>query len=360
MRAMERPDLDELDDFDAPPPRRPIRGAGVVALVALAVIVAAELLVRMTSPQLAEPLVWRDWEAQNKAERMTELGRDNGASIVVLGSSMANAAFDAERFTHTVAPDRPAFNAALDGSDVRTVELWGRQFALPELRPDVVVIGVSSRELNDNGTRQDEVYQEFADAPAGRRLAGGGSALDRAEWWAGRASFLVRYRTVLRRPASAGSNEEQAFQGVSRLGTSDDILRRMDETYRVTPRFRRAAPRTVLRDFAVGGQQMDSLNRLVDDAESRGTDVLLVNMPVTDDLVEAHPGGAADYERFRSALREFAAEHSARLVDVGRSFPISEFRDQFHLNRAGRVRFTRLMIEDLCPVVAGSSCPSGR
>ena len=129
-----------------------MRGGRVSLSLLMVVLVlgGSELAVRAVSSKLQPPLLWVNREAQNKAVAMDALRRSKGgASVVFVGSSMTNAAADPALATRLLGVKRPAFNAALDGADLRALEFWTLRVVVPKLRPRAVVIGVSSREFNE-------------------------------------------------------------------------------------------------------------------------------------------------------------------------------------------------------------------
>jgi hypothetical protein len=179
------------------------RGLIVSIAVAVALMFGAELVVRAAASRLPEPLVWNDHEVQNKVARMDALGRQvAGASAVFVGSSSMNAAADPILTDRLIeARTRPAFNAALNGADLRSLEFWVTRVVLPKLRPQVVVLGTTSLELNDRGITQTDFFRKLKRSEGARRLLGDLGPRARAEAWAEDHSYLARYRTELRRPS---------------------------------------------------------------------------------------------------------------------------------------------------------------
>jgi hypothetical protein len=72
---------------------------------------------------------------------------------------------------------------------------------------------------------------------------------------------------------------------------------------------------------------------------------VLVEMPVTQDAIDAHPHGADDYRLFEQILGTFASR--TQVIDAHAWFEgTTEFADPFHLNSKGRARFTRQLDEE--------------
>lgn len=317
-------------------------------LIAAAALVVAELGVRAASGSLPQPLRWQDWEAQNKVTAMEALSARGGASVAFVGSSMMNAAIDPVAFASGARLDRPAFDAALNGADVRTLEAWTLGVVVPLLRPRVVVIGLSSRELNDRGRNQQQQYDLFLRSPDGRRAAGEEGPADTVRRWAERASYLIRYRTVLRRPfdGSPGGGSAPGAE-VDAFGTLRGIVRFAAPRYIVGADFRRRTTDQVLNDFSIGGVQSAALARLLNGLERRGITPVVVTMPVSADAIAMHPRGAPDYQRALTALRDFLRARSVHTIDLADAFPgTTLFSDPFHLTARGRQRFTDLVATD--------------
>jgi hypothetical protein len=327
----------------------------LVFAAALLLLVGAEGVVRAVQPRLREPLVWSDSEMQSKVERIDEIDRSNArTSVLFLGSSMVNAAADPVLASRLIGPGRePVFNGAFNGADARSLAFFTEHVALPRLRPRVVVIGASSVELNDNGITQDRFWDKLNDAPAARLAAGHGDVVERAEAWVEERSALVRYRTELRRPVTVLRGTSKKRASVSPLGVIGSLPEFHRRPYGIRPDFRFRTEQETYRNFALGGDQLRALDGLVGVLRGRGVDVVIVNMPVTDDALAMHPGGREDYERAARALETLARERDVRFVDMSSNFPSHDgFVDPLHLNAAGAKRFTERLVPVLRQLLA--------
>jgi hypothetical protein len=318
--------------------------------VAVVLVLLAELVVRALAPRLPEPLLWNDHEVQNKVARADALGRAGPASAVFVGSSSMNAAADPRLTDRLAATERPAFNAALNGADMRSMEFWITQVVVPELRPEVVVLGTTSLELNDRGTTQGDFFRRLMRSEGARRLTGRLGRRGRLEAWAEDRSYLFRYRTELRRPGTILNGDPAAARGRvgprGVLGAIPDFHKR---PYAVPAEFKRRTEEESYHDYTVGGSQLRALERLADTLERRSITLVLVKMPVTTDLVPLHPRGRRDYERYERALENFADSHAVEFVDAAAHIgDPTDFVDPIHLNARGMRTFTRL----LAPVIS--------
>lgn len=310
--------------------------------LAILLILLAELAVRVAEPKLQDPLLWPGWEAQNKVKAMEALETKGGASVVFVGSSMVNAGFNATIATPELGFDRPAFNAALNGSDLRATSIWTRKVVAPRLRPDIVVVGFNSGELNDHWNEPDSLYSRLIESPYGKRAAERGVLAEIDAWLIDR-SALVRHRSVLRKPMDAFKRERvQRAQGVDRLGR----LRALD-TFQQWPYSPGLSKQLgvwdkVFRNYRPGGAQFEALDLLVRDLTEKGIKVVLIRMPVTKDVLPLYPAGIADRERFNTVLASFVSTHPVTFIDgearIG--YDTKLFVDPLHLNAAGERDFT--------------------
>lgn len=318
------------------------RSAVLVVLVALGVLLLAEGTVRVLAGPLNEPQVWRDKETAAKAAQIAAVGEAGGADIVLLGSSMTNAAVDPVALARSLGTPRPVYNAALNGASVRSMATWLEEVVIPELQPRLVVVGLSSRELNGRGINQAEELSSFSSSPAIERLTGSGGWMGRLERAVDDASALFRYRTVLRRPLDAFDDAKGPPRPAQVL-LPNGVLRALhvfEKTdYRVTAAFRTRIAGRVLNDYAIGDAELAALADLLDTAGDAGVEVAVMLMPITADAVAMHPDGAEDQALFDATITTATEGH--RLIDLRRSFEdLSLFADPLHLNGRGRHDFT--------------------
>jgi hypothetical protein len=331
--------------------RRRIRNAIPLVLV---LVVLAELFVRALAPRIEDPLLWPDWEAQNKVAAMDKLASSRGgASVVFVGSSMVNAGVNPDLATKLLGLKRPAFNAALNGSDMRTTAIWTRHVVVPRLHPKIVVVGFNSGELNDHWQTPDSLYTKMLQSPLGRRAAGAGAGgvFARIDGWLIDHSYLVRYRSVLRNPweAAFGQNKAQITQAVDHVGRLNAIVKFQQRPYAPGLSRQLGIWDTVFRNYRPGGKQFAALDGMVRDLTAQGIKVVLVRMPVTKDVIPLHPKGQADRERFGAVLAAFVASHRVTFLNAEATIggSTSLFVDPLHLNLDGAKRVTTFVIETL-------------
>lgn len=278
---------------------------------------------------------------------MDALSLRGGAAVVFMGSSMTDYALDPKALSVSLGLRRPAFNASLNGAEARLMEFWLLNVVVPRLRPRAVVIGVSSRELNDRGRNARRAYEAVRGSYGGRSVATDRSPTERILAGAERLSALVRYRELLRTPTRLFKVERlQAALAVTRLGAPTHIRTR--GAFKQLPPFEGG--------FSVGGSAIHALERLVTRLRAERIRVIVVEMPMSPDGFLRHPNGIADYAQFHSALARLAVERDVDLVDLTPSFPTTEwFVDSLHLNAKGRTRFTVLITDHLRSALAAAA-----
>ena len=314
------------------------------ALVAVALIVAADLLVRAISPSFPPTDQWNNWEATNKVLAMKALGTRGGADIAFVGSSMMNAAADPALITRAIGSRRPAFNAALNGAGIEALDFWVLHEVVPLLHPRMVVIGVSSRELNDRASEPARFWRTMMRSPAAKAIEPS-TIKDRLFTWAGDISAIVRYRNVLRDPIAAAKSPGAKSTAVDALGTLHAIKTFVAGTYAITPAFLGRVVHQTITPYSTGGRQVTVLAHLVRSLAQLHIIPVVVKMPMSPDALPLHQHGAADYYAYEAALKRFVEQHpSVREVDMAALFSSTgEFRDPFHLNARGRLKFSTLL-----------------
>jgi hypothetical protein len=336
-----------------------LRRTSVTVLIILAAVACSELGLRAFAEGLREPLLYSNWEAQNKVSAMDALGETGGASVVFVGSSMVQTAADPELITRLLNLKRPAFNATLNGGDMRVAELWTRTVVVPRLHPKVVVVGFNTEALNDHGLPQEIVYRAMIRSPLGAGLDGRGTATDRFESWWTSHSYIVRYRFVLRHPYDAlrGQDTDKAAYAVTPLGTLTSVKELHERPYRPNPPVLASGPAgwvQQLADYTLGGRELAALDLLVRDLTARGIVVVIARMPVTKDYVPLHPNGQADRDRFTRMLDAFVASHPVIFFDAEAALGDSTalFVDPVHMSGEGSRIFSTRLAEVLKQVAA--------
>ena len=166
----------------------------IVGLSIVLLILAAEVVLRLLAARLPKPLDWHYWQAQAKVAAMEQLAQAGGASVAMVGSSLMNSAVDAEFLTEALGVKRPVFGAGLNVATMRTIERWTLGVVLPYLRPDFVVLGINTLELNDRSVVGERSLRLFEKSYGWRHLRRNPSRAQRLFGWLEDRVFLVRYR----------------------------------------------------------------------------------------------------------------------------------------------------------------------
>jgi hypothetical protein len=323
-------------------------------------LVVGEIILRLLQRSLRPLTEWQNWEMHHRIAALNDLARMGGASVVVVGSSMVNAAVDPDRLSALLDRTRPAFNAGLNGAGARLLELWTLRIVLPRLRPSVVVIGLGSHEVSSGNVIARRLLDSLLTSSGWRDLEGGGSFMDRLIRWFGKRSFLVRYRSYLGRRALFRDTPTRRSSTCRRLGTLRTLLLFRFRSYRIDDRQLKMWNQ-LLENFEVGEAEMTALGRLIEGVRAAGAIPVLIRMPVTGDWVQLHPGGRSDFEQFERTLSSFARERSVPYADLASKFlSLEDYADPVHLNGKGLLRFTNLLAVVIKDVEASPAAESYR
>lgn len=341
--SLQRPHTaDEL----TPPPatRRRRRRRRLTAVVGfLAVLLVAELGARvLLSRYLDAPDGWNLPRMHAQVEAMEELSGAGGTEVLLLGSSVVGSGLDPDLLGTASARYDRAFTLWLPGAPVRSLEVMYSELADPLLDPDVVVVGLTARELNASGDGQERNVQSLVTSPALRRVAGTESQLQALDRWASQRSALVRLRSTLRDPGRLVLALQAGKQ--DRSGGLPEPWKEARPPYEERPGHI-AQERRALTGYQADGVELDSLRRLVNEIRDDGARVVLVNMPVHRPSYDAlFPRGAADQAAYEAVLGELCTELQVECIDATtQPWTEQHFTNVNHLNRAGTESLTTLV-----------------
>ena len=298
-----------------------------VLLVALGAA-ALEVVARVLERRMPAYRYWHDQLTTGKWHQLRALRREPPVDVVLAGSSQMLMALDP-----TAMPFR-CYNAALYRAVPTVMAEWLAELVLPALRPRLVVWGVSILDLNDNGSFHSGVYERFSASPARR----GGLR----RWLLAHSAFARRWRVLLRRGPLPSADEPTSAKPLSALlGPMGQGLEYVGFTeYRLSDDKREFIETQIVDGFAMGGAQVAALRSGVASVRSAGADVVLVEMPCTDEFVEMYPNGAADLAGSRALLRSVAADLGVAFVEAPEELPQRWFADCVHLNGVGMAEWS--------------------
>lgn len=297
-----------------------VRTTLLVLLGAITVIAAADAGIRVASGHLPELSRWPTVETELKATQLAGLSPE----VLVIGSSMTEAAFDPDLFIELGAAES-AYNASFPFYSPAAVEIWLTELAHPWRDLEFLILGVPHWPPPDS-LDDDPLAVELAELASGGTTA---NPLDELP--------LLRFRKLLgnldeaaerRRTLEAGFWTELGHQTFYYDRSGDSLVGKF-HTYRRTElplRHRRA------------------LARMIETARAAGVQPILMIEP------GRHPDNVpaevdATYLR---ELESLAAEMGVPLWDTySLHWDASNFADEVHFNRNGTERFTELLAEML-------------
>lgn len=315
-----------------------MRSSGLVTLFSfLLVFGTTEVGVRKISTALpVDPGKWPRIEIAQKLDRMDrEIRRGQDFEVVFVGSSVMAGGVDPVQFTN--ASGVSSYNAAWAGGTGRTNAMWTLDVVEPLAEPEVVVLGVQSGELNDNGPKNQITYRKFIGSPGYQQTTD--NLARRFEGEISKISDLIRYRLVFRTPSVLLKNEREALRAVEARKQIGARGRRVEEPvkYRFNLKFQTGFPEKNLADLSYGGKEYRAIVRLHNRLQQRGVKLVLMITAVTDDYYSIHADPEGDRKRFHDLIRRFQRETGATVIDAADAFPSwKPFRDPVHLDIEGR------------------------
>jgi hypothetical protein len=336
----------------------PVRGwVAVPLVVALLVVLLGEVAVRAVSSHLPEPQLWSSPESQIKYDEMRALARAHQTGgVVLLGTSLTDVGIDPALLSGELGAHLPVYDASLAGGTLESVRWWYDHVVAPFLQPKVVVFGISSRELNPSDPQAATLAEQFFAAPAVRHIDGTESVMQRLERYAGDASYLFRYRKVLRQPSqvvhkTTPIDNQERF--LTSLGMATPFAAMVYQRSPVIDAFFRT---TVTANYHVGAAKVSALGGTLADIRASHAAALLVAMPITADYIALHPHGAADFGRYEQVMAEVATQVGVPEMPT-QVWPPALFADPIHLNQAGARRLTPLIARALVPLLPHAAQP---
>ncbi len=144
--------------------------------------------------------------------------------------------------------------------------------------------------------------------------------------------FALRRLAMLELPEDTGSNERFAQPGLKANYTdnSDEYIKRY-QPFKPGP-------------FQT---QVSYLDKMLTYCQAQGIEVVLVNMPLTEDNLKLMPPGT--YELYKKNVTELAAKHNDQFIDLqdSRQFDKSLYCDTAHMTGKGGLKFFNTLAEKL-------------
>jgi hypothetical protein len=311
--------------------------------------------------------VWRAYDPDDYRIKMHEcIGRQR--DLVLIGGSPVSEGIDPAVLAGTVWHGQPledVFNLGLSGAT--TSEIWHAVRHGIGTPPRLVVYGITASDLNDgrdepHGPRSLMEAGDVADWVRRRPEAAAWCVRQFAYGKCGRCWNLYQYRNAVR--LWAADHIEQTFPGLcpeaareARDGLRQSAALAAGNGYAPRPVFRTSTltglkaagdfpPFNFLDNYALGGH-LRYLHRLLDWAQTNGVALLLLDMPVSADLVRQYPEVFAAYEQ---AIAEVERTRGVSVLRASRQevgLGDDEFADLIHLNATGTARLSAWLREHL-------------
>ncbi len=342
----------------------PHRRLAVAALVATATLVAAELVGRVLAPALALSPQWPDRATEVKVAQMAA---QPCTDVVFVGNSMARDGLDPASWQGR--DGRRAYNSSLDAAGVDQVSAWLEDQVVPALDPEVVVWAIASQDLDPTAPAGRAAGEAYLSSPGGRRDFAG-----RVQRAMGDHLTLIRHRKALSDPRDLVTGVRDLLGGrqatrpavdglAGVIGPQGQGLSRRELHYQpgdpVTTSFVR---RQLLGEGRPSPRSVQAVVATVKSLRAGGRQVVLVTMPVTDEFVDLHPQGTADWDDYRAAMQEISVTTGAPWLDLDDLQALSSleegsvFADTHHLNARGAAATTATLAQ----AAAGELGPTSR
>lgn len=322
-----------------------MRASGIISLLSF-LLVLAGIDVRVPQPDVGlpvDPAKWPRIEIAQKLDRMDrEIGRGEAFEVVFVGSSTMAGGVDPVHFTR--ASGVSSYNAAWAGATGRTSAMWTLDVVEPLAEPDVIVLGVQSGELNDNGPKLQITHRKFVESSGYRQART--ILARRSEEKISNLAEWIRYRLSTRKPTASFKSDRKALRAVDPRKEIGARGRRVDEpvNYRFNLKFQTGFPAKNLAELSYGGPEYRAIVRLHNELADRGVELVVMVTAVTQDYYAVHSDPAGDKRRFHELIRRFRRETGATVIDASGAFPSSEvFRDPVHLDLEGRLALSHAL-----------------
>jgi hypothetical protein len=296
-----------------------------IALVALAVVVLVEVLLRLPQAEatLGAPELFYHPGVQ---ERMDALERTQSAygpvDILFVGSSVVRTnlrPFDFDAALAAAGYEVVSFNGGLSSMEIDPARVYLENLWLPRAEPGMVVQAVRYEDLVDA-----EPATEFEPFESGRyeKLWVSDSPMARLQTAALDNLRLVQYAGLLTEalvsPATARgvqgfSIDDRGFNSTQRH--LEDVRRELAiEDIPGGPAASRGYAASL--DPVVFADGFEMLEATIEAVRAAGAAYVMVNMPEHGDKFLPHPHGQARYSIYVEELRTFAARHGVPFIDL--------------------------------------------
>jgi hypothetical protein len=288
-------------------------------------VLALEMIARAISPVLGPPLI--SWNTMEDAKRLKfdeYLEKYQNPKYVVMGNSTSLIGFNPTIFdTSANLPIGSSFNAAMNGSDIKTIRDFALDFVIDEVKPKNLVLLFSNTSMI-----QGPKYQEFK-LNTGNLLSN---------------SYLYKYRNNFRDPMTINTilrtlKFQDTRQGIV-YRWADNIdefgYTKYETTDATFPESGWDPTKEISsdsRNYSVDGEKLTYLTEIRDYAEKNGVNLIIGTVPLL----------AKDLA-YRGTVRQIADDLGVGFIQgndaVGQG---KYFQDGIHLNRKGAKLFSEYL-----------------
>lgn len=342
------------------PPRRVLRPV-LYLLLGLAAVDAVVVLNRD---------VWERHSPDDYAERITGC-RQRGHDLIIVGGSPVSEGFDPAAFDGLVWRGQAitdGYSIGLPGGTATDFYFALRAATTGQTPPRLVIYGVTATDLNDarnepHGPYSVWTWADYVDSLATRPDSREWATRRFLEGRVRRGWALFRYRHGIKMaaahaaesvapglggPAADEARKARAYSAALRTGRgyapADFFIdTRYDESKAAG---KKPAPFDFLNKYRTGSHARYVL-KIADWCAAHGTDLVLVDMPVTANLETKYPAALAEYRQLMAAL---LAERPLPVVRATRDklgLTDADFADIIHLNGAGASKFSAWVRREL-------------
>ncbi len=322
----------------------------------VATVLAAELGARALAPNL-DP-VYR-WPNRDYVDHEAGLARRaDDLQVLVVGSSTVGRAIRPDALAAAGGPG-PGYNFWLAGPPLRSIDELTTRVLLDRVAPAVVIIGVTMRELNDSPAARTHLQAQEASS-AFRAATGQRRLLGRLDDILRDTSDLARYRATLRDPSALVADLRRPQPVPEHLADDGFLLDRGAYTLADETPAHLAQERQAMAGYTVDPDDVAALGHLVDHVHRQGATALVVNLPVTEQLIDLADGGRADYDTYLSQVEGVTTANGGRWLDAmaATTWPEEYFGDIDHLNDRGAERLQPLVVDVLAGIPPTATPPT--
>jgi hypothetical protein len=292
-------------------------------------VLALEMIARVISPVLGPPLIaWNTMEDAKRLKFDEHLEKYQNPKYVVMGNSTSLIGFNPTIFDSTAnLPIGSSFNAAMNGSDIKTIRDFALDFIVGKVKPENLVLLFSNTSMI-----QGPKYQDFK-LDTGNLLSN---------------SYLYEYRNTFRDPMTINTilrtlKFQDTRQGIvyrwadnidefgyTKYETTDATFpdAGWDPTKGVSPDSK---------NYSVNVSQLSYLIEIRDFAKKNGVNLIIGTVPLL-----------AQDRAYRGTVRQIADDLGVDFVQgndaVGQG---KYFQDGIHLNREGAKIFSEFLAQKL-------------